>query len=232
MKSWIARGTLATLVSVSATTAAFACVDSQGDFDDYLDRTKDIRGVVPDTGARDIGSFEVGDADLDAGKQIFWGNCLPTIVAGSPASSLMYYSEVTFSGGKADVAFYALKETATKLSKTETVGDPQISTGAVIQPDNTFVATIGNVQIPGDSQRIGESLLVLTNVSYKMKILGKERLCAELQGEALSPLKSSLDGPGDICVWKALPEGAPLPTVTDGSGKTFVGIANEEYVCP
>jgi len=41
----------------------------------------------------------LGDADLDAGKQTFWGNCLPNIVTGSPQSSIMYYTEFTFTGG-------------------------------------------------------------------------------------------------------------------------------------
>jgi hypothetical protein len=232
MTSRILRGSLATLVSALATTAAFACVDSQGDFDAYIDKTNDIRGVVPDTGVRDAAPLEVGDADLDAGKTIYWGNCLPQIVTGAPQSSLMYYSEITFSGGKADVAFYPLNEKAKTLSKSETVGTPQIATGLEIKPDNTFVATMGDVKVPGNSQRIGDSELVLTNVSYQMVIQGKERLCAELQGTVTAPLSASLEPKGDICVWIQLPDGAPLPTQKDASGGTFVGLANEDFRCP
>lgn len=232
MSSWILRGCLATLVSAMATTAAFACVDPQGDFDAYLDKTNDIRGVTPDTGARDVAPLEVGDADLDAGKTIYWGNCLPQIVTGAPQSSIMYYSEVTFSGGKADVTFYPLNEKATKLSKSEAVGTPQTATGIEIKPDNTFTAVMGDVKVPGNSQRIGDSELVLTNVSYQMVIQGKERLCAELQGSVTAPLSASLDMKGDICVWIQMADGATLPTAKDSSGGTFTGIPNEEYHCP
>ena len=42
----------------------------------------------------------------------------------------------------------------------------------------------------------------------------------------------SLQPPGDLCVWLALPDGADLPTAKDSSGKVFVGIANDEYHCP
>lgn len=226
------RVVLAAALATATITAALACVDPQGDFDSYLDRTKDIRGVTPDAGPTDVPPIEVGDADLDAGKQIYWGNCLPSIVAGSPQMSIMYYTELTFSGGKVDVAIHALKETATTLSKSETVGDPQIANGIEIKPDNTFVATMGGVKVPGNSQRIGDSELVLTNVSYQMKILGKERVCAELQGQVTAPLSASLDGTGDYCVWMAMDDGATLPTGKDPSGATFVGIANEQYHCP
>lgn len=230
---FLARRIVLVAALASATvTAALACVDPHGDYESYLDRTKDIRGVTPDTGASDVAPIEVGDADLDAGKQTYWGNCLPAIVAGSPQMSIMYYTEFTFSGGKVDVAIYPLKETATTLSKSETVGDPQIVNGVEIKSDNTFVATIGPVKIPGNSQRIGDSELVLTNVSYQGKILGKERICAELQGQVTAPLSASLEATGDYCVWQALPDGATLPTAKDPSGASFVGIANEQYHCP
>ncbi|MBI2394907.1 MAG: hypothetical protein HYV09_35385 [Deltaproteobacteria bacterium] len=226
------RALIAVAIGVTASATAFACVDPAGDYESYVDSTKDIRGVTPDAGPSDGAPFEAGDTDINAGKRTYFGNCLPTIVAGSPEMSLMFYGEVTFNGGKIDLAIHSLKETATKLSKSETVGAPQIANGVTLESDSTFVMTIGDVSIPGSSQRIGPSDLVLKNVSYQGRVLGNERLCAELQGEAVAPLTATLDKSGDFCVWIAMPDGADLPKYKDASGKDFVGIPNEEYHCP
>lgn len=228
-RTLVHRVALALSVAAIATTAALACVDPNGDYETYLDKTKDIRGVTPDTGVSEV---ILGDADLDAGKQTFWGNCLPNIVTGSPQSSIMYYTEFTFTGGKVDVSILPMKETATVFSKSETVGEAQVATGVAIKSDNTFTAVVGNVKVPGNSQRIGDSELVLTNVSYQARILSDKRICGELQGDVTAPLSSSLDNPGDFCVWIAMADGTTLPTSTDSSGTKFVGIPNEEYHCP
>lgn len=228
----VRRALVAVAFGLTASATAFACVDPAGDYESYVDRTKDIRGVTPDAGPSDSVPFEAGDTDINAGKKTYFGNCLPTIVAGSPEMSLMFYGEVTFNGGKIDLAIHALKETATKLSKSDIVGTSQIANGVALAADGTFVATIGDASIPGNSQRIGNSELVLKNVSYQGRVLGNDRVCAELQGQATAPLAATLDNPGDFCVWIAMPDGADLPKYKDASGKDFVGIPLDEYHCP
>jgi hypothetical protein len=98
--------------------------------------------------------------------------------------------------------------------------------------NNTFVANMGNIRIPGNSQRIGDSELILSNIVYHGTVLGRERWCAELDGQLTAPLMESLAPPGDICIGIALTEGADLPTAMLSTGTTYIGYANEEHHCP
>jgi len=50
-RTLVHRVALALSVAAIATTAALACVDPNGDYETYLDKTKDIRGVTRPTRA-------------------------------------------------------------------------------------------------------------------------------------------------------------------------------------
>jgi hypothetical protein len=219
-------------LSVLMTMLAFACVDPKGDFESYIERTNTMRGVVPDTGAVDAPAIEVGDADLDAGKATYFTSCLPAVFSGTPEISFIFLTELTLAGGKVTMTNYPLKEDATTLSKSETLGSPHSSMEATIAMDNTFTATVGPVNIPGKSQRIGDSELVLADVVYLGKILGKERICAEMNGRSTAPISQDFNGTGDFCISVLLPEGSPLPTLKDAAGKDVAGFTLPEYHCP
>jgi hypothetical protein len=228
----VLRATAAVTLASSLALVAFACVDPKGDFESYIERTNTIRGVTPDTGAVDAPTFEVGDADLDAGKQTYFTTCLASAFSGAPELSFLFMTEFTFAGGKLGLTTWSLKEDATKLSKDQTLGTPHSASDVTINMDNTFKATIGGFTIPGKSQRLGDSDIVLVDVVYEGKILGKERICTELQGRATAPAAQDFNGPGDICISLLLPEGSDLPTFKDASGKQVAGLAGPEYHCP
>lgn len=225
------RATAALMLASSLGTLAFACVDPKGDFESYIERTNTMRGVTPDGGAVDAPVIEVGDADLDAGKQTYFTTCLPAAFSGSPELSFIFLSEYTIANGKISLTNYPLREDATKLMKAQTLGTPHSSMEATLGADNSFTATVGAVTIAGKSQRVGDSDIVMADVVYQGKILGKERICSELQGRATAPSTQDFNAPGDFCISILLPEGSDLPTFKDASGKDAVGIAGPEYRC-
>ena len=228
----VLRGAAAATLAFSLGALAFACVDPKGDFESYIERTSTMRGVTPDTGAVDAPAFEVGDADLDAGKSTYFTSCLPQVFSGSPELSFIFLTEVTLAGGKVQLTNYPLKQDAKKLSKSETVGAPHSSAEATIGADNTFNAPVGALTISGQSQRVGDSDIVMADIVYIGKILGKERICSELNGRSTAPSTQDFSGPGDFCISVLLPEGANLPTFKDASAKDSVGFEAAEYHCP
>lgn len=228
----VLRVAAATTLALSFGGLAFACVDPKGDFESYVERTNTMRGVTPDTGVLDAPAFEVGDADLDAGTSTYFTSCLPQVFSGSPELSFIFLTELTLSGGKLKQTNYPLKQDATKLSKSQTVGTPHSSNEATLGADNSFTATVGAVGIPGNSQRVGDSDIVMADVVYTGKVLGKERVCSELNGRATAPSSQDFNGMGDFCISVLLPEGADLPTFKDAADKMSVGFAAAEYHCP
>jgi hypothetical protein len=215
------------------------CADPKGAFESYVDRTNGVRGVVPDTGvsledtapatdsAVDTPPF---DANVDVTGNYFV-SCLPTLLGGEASQSLLFYAEVTSAGGKLSFNSYPLSETATKFSKTETVGVPQVASMVPIAASGSWNVTLGTVKIPGNSQRIGDSDLVLENLSYKGHIVSADRLCAELDGQLVSPFAASFDEPGDICIFVRMAPDVDLPTAMSGS-TTYVGYPAAEHHCP
>lgn len=228
----VLRVAAAAVLASSLGALAFACVDPKGDFESYIERTNTMRGVNPDTGTVDAPVFEVGDADLDAGKTTYFTSCLPGVFLSSPELSFIFLTEVNLAGGKLTMTNYPLKQDATKLSKSETVGTPHSSMESTIAADNTFTATVGPLTIPGTSQRIGDSDIAMVDIVYRGKILGKERICSELDGRSTAPTTQDFNMPGDFCISVLLDEGASLPTFKDASGKDAVGFAAAEYHCP
>lgn len=207
-----------------------ACSDPKSDYQSYLDRTNGMRGTfdasVPETAAFDA----PGDTGDFTNTYVL--SCLPGLLGGDASKSLLFYSEVSVTAGKLTMKNTPILETATKMSKSQTVGTPHQATDVAIGADGSFTATVGHVEVPGNSQRIGDSLLVLENIVYRGHLLSKDRLCAEIDGQLTSPLMSSLDDPGDWCVWIAVPDGADLPTATDSSGMKYIGFAASEHHCP
>lgn len=215
-----------------------ACVDPKGEFDDYIDRTNDVRGVIPEAGpvedtgpatdaAVDVPPF---DANVDVSGTYFT-SCLPTLAAGAADKSLLFYTEVTEVAQKLSLTIYPLSKTATTFSKSETVGVPQNISMTPVMADGTWTVTVGEVDIPGTSQRISDNDLMLVNVSYAARITAGDRMCAELSGQLKKPFESSIDGPGDICVFMRLADGAALPMATVGT-KSWVGYTAAEHHCP
>ncbi len=224
----IAARSAVTAVIALSFVAPFACIDPKGDYEEYVDRTDGRRGSQ----IEDVGVIEVGDADPNAD---FSGNflmsCLPLAFRDTPNWSFLFYAEMTVTGGALSATITQVKETATTFSKSETVGNAQVATGVPIA-DGKWTVDIGAVEVPGDSQRIGTSLIKLANVVYQGRTLSKDRLCAEMQGAAIEPLTQEFNDPGDYCIFVRLDEGAPLPKATLPDGTEYIGFSKEEHICP
>lgn len=228
----VLRWSAAVALVTSFACLGFACVDPKGDFESYIERTNDMRGVRPDTGTVDAPAIEVGDADLDAGKATYFTSCLPAVFLGSPELSFIFLTEVTLSGGKIAITQFPLKEDATKLAKDQTLGTPHSAPESPLGAENTFTAVVGSLGIPGKSQRVGDSDISMVEIKYTGRVLGKERICSELDGRATAPTAQSFTDPGDFCISVLLPEGSDLPKFKDAAGKDAVGFAAAEYHCP
>ena len=221
------------LASLTA-VAALGCADPRGDYDDWLDYTEGKRGVV-DAGPIDSTPLDVEDTGpgIPDVSGTFIVSCLPTLAGGEAKLSILFYGELKVTGENVDVVLSPLLETATKMSKSQTVGTPLSALASPVTGERNFVAKFGNGTVPGNSQRIGDSNLVFTNFTLQSKIQSKDRLCAELQGELTAPFPQDFNGPGDGCVFVRLEDGADLPTATSGDGKTtWVGFTAAEHACP
>jgi hypothetical protein len=215
-----------------------ACADPKGEFDEYIDRTNNIRGVIPEGGVvtEDTGATDTAedvppfDANVDV-SGTFFASCLPTLAGGNAAQSLLFYMEVTEVSHSLALNIYPLSKTATTFSKSETVGVPQVIPMAAVNADGTWKVTVGEVDIPGTSQRISDNDLTLVNVSYDARITSVDRMCAELSGKLTKPFESSIDGPGDICIFNRMAEGTMLPVVTQGA-KSWIGYSAADHHCP
>lgn len=221
------RSAISSLIALSF-VAPFACIDPKGDYETYVEKTEGQRG----SRIEDVGVIEVGDADPSADfSGTFLASCLPLAFRDSPNNSFLFYVEMAVSGGTVNATITPLKETAATFSKSETVGTPQVKTGVPVT-DGRWSLDIGAAEIPGDSQRLGPSLIKLVNVVYQGRTLSKDRLCAELQGAATEPLAIAFNDPGDYCTFVRLEEGAALPKATLSDGTEFIGFSKDEHICP
>lgn len=227
----VLRAVGAVVLALSCVGVGFACVDPQGDYDDYIERTNTMRGGG--NAPVDATPFETGDVDVDAGKATYFVSCLPQAFSGAPEVSILMYMEANISAGKLDFQHFPLKDNATKFAKSETIGAPHGATGVALNADNTYTAPVpGPVIIPGKSQRITDNDLELQNIAFLGRILSNDRWCAELNANVTKPTPQNLQGTGDYCVMVKMNEGDDLPKFSDSSGKQYIGFAASEYHCP
>lgn len=226
--TFVFGGSAGKLLLVAGGFVLAACVDPKGDYKTYVDRTRDLRGAP----VVDSGEVEVGDADPAADfSGTFLASCLPAAAGGNASQSFLFYVEtVVTDGATLDIEITPILETATTFAKSQTVGTPQVAKGIPIV-DGTWNAVIGDATVPGESQRIGPSPIVIRNYAYAGRTLSRDRLCAELSGEVISPIPIDFSPPGDPCIFVRLNEGDTLPTANEG-GTEFVGFTAAEHRCP
>jgi hypothetical protein len=116
--------------------------------------------------------------------------------------------------GGADLAlsFQPLRAGATTLS--DKTGAPIELPGTAIAADCTFVQAIGRFVLPADNPLMFE--IVADEVLLRGKLQNLESACGELDGTVTTPpIGLSLNGDGDVCIFRRVTEDAPLPAVTD-----------------
>jgi hypothetical protein len=219
----------ATFALAMSTTIGLACVDPKGDFQDYVDRTNGVRGG--DVGIAEAG--DVGPVDLDAGTGTYLVSCLPALLGGDAAKSLLFYADVSLVGGKLDLTMLPLHQDATKFTKTTSQPPPHSVLGIQVSPDGKFTALAGSIQIQRDGQRISDNDWKLKDVTYQGQVLPGKAMCAELQGVMEAPIPGqSFNDPGDYCIFRPFVDGADLPKAKDAAGTEFIGFAASEFHCP
>jgi len=223
------------IFSLLASLSALAgCANPKAEYDDFVERTNTIRGG--DSAVADTTPPDVTASDLDI-TGTWLGACLPNNIASNPEVALLFMVEAKFTaeasgGGKVDITMTPMKDTATKMDKSETSGASFGKTGIPVATNGQFTLDVGDITIPGDAQRIGASTLKLTGIVFKNQISAKDKYCAEIDGKLVSPFEIDLGPPGDYCVFKPVALGGALPTFKLSDGTTPVGFEGTEYHCP
>jgi hypothetical protein len=177
------------------------CPDPESQYEEFLDATADSRAS--------------GDASTGAGVVTdFSGThflALSTNLA--PGFPLYFLTTVTVDTEAAtiDLSFQPLTVDTNEAPRTP-VGDPILVEDVVFEEDGTFVADMGEVEAPGESNPLSGSDIRATLV-LSGRVDSETFFCGIVSGNISEPLESPLDGSTFAAVAATLEEAAEIETV-------------------
>jgi hypothetical protein len=223
MRFGLVLGTL----GISALAAFVACIPNpQGDYDDYLERTKNETAPTNGGGESDA-SIDTRPPE-EAVESLYVGICVTALAARDPNQALRFYTETKFvpdpaGGGKLtmNVAFLRGWDTAnntytspTSVSKSETRGATVVVTDApVAAGDGRFTAVLGTVNLPGEANSVSGRDAVIEDTTLEGRFGGGDRFCSTLGGQLTVPYSFTFDPAANTCLFVKVNEGDPLPAI-------------------
>lgn len=166
--------------------ALAGCVDTEARYQDFLDRTGELRVML------DAGPVSAERVDFSGDYLL----ALSTVV--SPDAPILFATRAQVSSDLATVAL-ELQPLATDTSEPPRapVGEPIVAPEAPYAPDGTFEADLGTVQVPGAANPITGS-----DITATVRIRGLARpdgaagyfFCGEALGMVTVPLALDLAG--------------------------------------
>jgi hypothetical protein len=214
------RGILALGGAGLAISLAVACLPSpKGDYDDYVKDTENIRGQGGNTSDREVPDTALPDGSITGDYAML---CLPTLALGDTKLTLKFAAKVTYvpsaSGGTITIAAKPLKKVATRIDEFSARADEEINKLDLSGPvgaDKRFAFTLKTPQgIPGDTNTLSDSDIVLENGRLPGHFTSADSFCAELEGVITAPRTIDLNEAGDECVFKKPNADGTLPAVT------------------
>jgi hypothetical protein len=207
-------GRLAPFAALGLAGVAAGCVDPQGDYDAFVERT--ASQSVIDAGATDADTGQPCPQVLASQPSgTFFGACLTTASEGNAKDAnyvVLNYAITADPGGttgRLQVTQTFLVLNATNISQT--VGPPNPYPSTPIDSNCTYVLDAGQLDIPAAANSFGVDL-ILSGTRYRGKILDADSSCSDLDATVTSPVTVDLTGGGNYCVFRrAPPDGAVTP---------------------
>lgn len=219
------------LLSAGVVVGASACADPKNDYTAFQTRTNDIRGVQPvgplnKDGGTSCSTAPAGPTPDYSTTPVpniegtYFASCLANLSECDLNKSLRFKNVVKTSNGMVEIETFPLLIGATNTSQ---VAGPSFKTIGPAVGDGTFTVVYNSGVIPGTANAISQRDLNLTNGIFRGIILTSGDFCAELDGalDVTGVGAISLDGPGDICLFKRV----------SGDGDTITHTL-EDYHCP
>jgi hypothetical protein len=202
VKRRAARAILAVAL-IGSVIGAVACVDPRADYDDFVNRTGDIRGV---TNTTDAAVQEAAAIDGGFTQAPFLVACLPRLVGGNVLKALRFAAKMSYTpnststkAGKLDLVFTPLAVSATDMSGQ--VGAEISSLGVTVRDDGRFDAPIGATTVLAAANPISANDIGFSDITLRGDLLRSDFACAELDGTIILPQMLDLNDPGDFCVF-------------------------------
>jgi hypothetical protein len=167
--------------------SAEACVDPKGRYEDFIDRTADMRG-------RDAGMTATGERFDFSGRYLL---ALSTTLA--PGQPILFACDISVASDleTLDLSIQPLTTDDSAMPR-EPVGDTLDVTGIAYAEDGTFSADFGEVTVPGEANPISGSDIVatvaITATAFPMDADLPNHFCGEATGMATVPLALDLAG--------------------------------------
>jgi hypothetical protein len=184
--------------TASLLLSAQGCVDPDGRYDDFIERTASMRG-------RDAGAERDAGVEADAGDGAdarfdFSGTYLVALSTTlAPGEPILFSADVVVSDDleTIDFTFQTLSTDADDAPR-EPVGDPVTADAVPYQADGSFEVDLGEVTVPGRANPISGSDIVATVVLTATAFPATAELpaffCGDASGMVTVPLALDLAG--------------------------------------
>jgi hypothetical protein len=190
----------------------------------------DAGGAANPDAATDAAPLDPNSAEAG----LYLATCITTLSSQDPARVLRFYTTVTedpTQGGRFGVSLKPMKGwdasaggggarvVPASVSQQETVGTATKSDN-VLPKGGKFVVPLGDFVVPAAANSISGVELTL-NATFNGSLVAGRLGCATLTGSLLKPVPVMLQADREVCLFKKVDEGAPIPTYTV-----------EQFVCP
>jgi hypothetical protein len=214
-------------IALVAFTGAGGCVDPKGDFENYVERTADIRGG----GTPQTDSGPIDGALPDGGVEAYYYvPCLASLAFGDINRALQFRGQVRFvpdgEGGTLTLTLAPIKRPVrpdgTKGPATElgdVTGAPIEAPPARVDANGRFQAILGNARVSGEANPFSNNNIDFENGRINGIFIDEDRLCGELDGQIVRPTQADLDEPGDTCLFIRFP--GPTGTIPSLTAADF-----------
>lgn len=184
--------TLSSLGSLLLAAAAAACLPHpRGDYDDFLENTKDVRAT---TGNKDAGTQVDSSASKDSFKSIYFAVCSSPLAAGDMSKTFRFLVDLDYKAeasgtAKADMLLNTFKTTARVFSRAETVPEPIKFLATPVNAKGRFEPSTPVAIIPGAGNPNSGRDIEINNLALKGLITERPKFCFSFSGKAVKPIQ-------------------------------------------
>lgn len=176
----------------SVLVLAAACLPHpKGDYEDFLENTKDQRtGSATDAAAPRID----GSAPKANFKNVAFAVCSSPLAAGDMTKTFRFFVDTDYKaesngGGKADILLTAFKTTARTFARSETAPEPIKFLGTTIGANARFSPSTPVAIIPGAGNPNSGRDIEINNLALTGVMTEQAKFCFSFSGKAVKPIQ-------------------------------------------
>jgi len=205
---------------LAAALGPWACIPHpDDDFGDYQSRIRALPSQQIEAS-----TFDAAPPPTQAVKGLYYGACLSELAFGQVTKVFNFYTNTEFtpgpSGGTLSLTIQALR-VVNGVLPPETISSSGISGGVIPAPsapvdaEGKFALTLGTVTVPGDSNPISGSNVLIENTTLTGRF-AENRFCARLGGDVRQPAAAArtLNIDRNVCQFVPIKDGDTRPEFT------------------